>query len=252
MNTINYEDYSVTALFPTYLFSYDLIKLGYVNEEYLSQLKDAILEMRTKDPIGRRVSNAYTGWQSNDGCESHSRFTRLYRAFNRITQSQLTPFFGLSPSEVQVTVSNVWANVNDKGAWNYPHLHNGCWYSGVFYIDADEDSGDLHIIDTHTKVVADYPFGRRQDCSANIKPQTGKLLLFPSGLMHMVEANQTDKDRISIAFNLNHTYLKGRVIGQPFEYVNNDPRGNIIKFNVDNKGNPVYPPNLEYLGDNLG
>ena len=34
-------------------------------------------------------------------------------------------------------------------------------------------------------------------------PKTGDLHLFPSGLMHMVEPNTTDKDRYSISFNLN-------------------------------------------------
>ena len=34
-----------------------------------------------------------------------------------------------------------------------PHLHNGCFYSGVFYIRADGDEGNIRYIDTHFKVV---------------------------------------------------------------------------------------------------
>ena len=37
--------------------------------------------------------------------------------------------------------------------------------------------------------------------SVSVQPRTGDLFLFPSGLMHMVEPNITDKDRYSISFN---------------------------------------------------
>ena len=34
-----------------------------------------------------------------------------------------------------------------------------------------------------------------------VAPVSGSLLLFPSGLLHMVQPNETNKDRYSIAFN---------------------------------------------------
>ncbi len=40
------------------------------------------------------------------------------------------------------------------------------------------------------------------------QPQEGTLLLFPSWLPHMVEANQSEERRISIAFNV---MLKGKM-----------------------------------------
>ena len=61
---------SVRLLFPTFMFEYNIVEEGLVSEEYLMSLKNDMDAMRKKDPVGRRVSNQYTGWQSNDGVES--------------------------------------------------------------------------------------------------------------------------------------------------------------------------------------
>ena len=53
---------SVRLLFPTYLFEFNLVEEGLVTEEYLLSLKNDMDAVRKKDPVGRQVSNAYTGW----------------------------------------------------------------------------------------------------------------------------------------------------------------------------------------------
>ena len=99
------------------------------------------------------------------------------------------------------------SNINDNTAWNAPHLHNGCWYSGVFYIKADGDEGNFMAIDTDCKVVSDFPYSPRESQNWKLAPRTGHLFLFPSALMHMVEPNLTQKDRYSISFNMNMNFL---------------------------------------------
>jgi len=36
----------------------------------------------------------------------------------------------------------------------------------------------------------------------NVKPQVGRMYAFPAHLLHYVQTNQSDTDRISIAYNL--------------------------------------------------
>ena len=237
---------TVRALFPTYLFEYNLIEAGYVDDQYLDLLKSELDKMMDRDPMGRFVSNN-GGWQSNDGCESNSNFSRLNRAFNRITQQDLLKFFGLSPSDVQLPMGNCWANINPPGTWNVPHCHNGCWYSGVFYIDAEEDQGDLILISGDQKILSDFPSATRSSPNARVVPQRGKLILFPSGAMHMVEPNQSERNRYSVAFNFDTQYLVRRKIGESYVSQEEDPRGDEIFFELDPHGYPVYP-NLEHFG----
>ncbi len=68
---------AVRLLFPTLLFEYNLLEEGLVTETYLQQMKADMDSMRRKDPEGRRISNAYTGWQSNDGVEGRPIWTKV-------------------------------------------------------------------------------------------------------------------------------------------------------------------------------
>lgn len=99
-----------------------------------------------------------------------------------------------------------WANINHKGAWNAPHEHLPCTWSGVFYVDAGEYTeaspgsdmnGELLFFDP-------VPLGYEWKRPPVVKhrPETGKMLLFPSFLTHMVAPYYGEKPRISIAFNI--------------------------------------------------
>ena len=77
---------AVRLLFPTFVFEKDLLDPSLdsnrgIDQNYLDLLVDTMDGMRRKDPQGRRLSNAYTGWQSHDGCESNPAFQKI---MNRI------------------------------------------------------------------------------------------------------------------------------------------------------------------------
>lgn len=196
---------SVNILFPAFVFERnhlgedEHIEEG-MNAEYFSILKNEIDAMRRDDPLGRAVSNS-GGWQSVDKIESNPIFVKAIRSIKRMIRTEMMPFLGIAEENVIVDFHNSWANINDKGAWNKPHLHNGCFYSGVMYIDADGTEGDFSAIDTNHKVVGTFPNTPRIIESWKVSPKTGDVYLFPSGLMHMVEPNYTNKERYSISFN---------------------------------------------------
>ena len=129
------------------MFEYNILEEGLVSEEYLMSLKNDMDAMRKKDPVGRRVSNQYTGWQSNDGVESRPAWQKLNRVIKNKFNDEVLPFLGVNTMNASINLGNVWANINDKGAWNTPHRHNGCWYSGAFYVHAEGDEGDFVAID---------------------------------------------------------------------------------------------------------
>jgi len=200
---------SVRLLFPTLLFEYNLLEEGLVTQTYLDELKADMDAMRRQDPVGRQISNAYTGWQSNDGCESRPAWTKMLRIIKDKFNHEIVPFSGVDRTKVQVRCGNVWANINDRGAWNKPHGHNGCWWSGALYIHAEGDEGDFVAINTDPKVLSDLPHASRFKESHCVRPTSGTLLCFPSGLIHMVEPNVTDRERYSVAFNMNTDRLTG-------------------------------------------
>ena len=234
---------TVRLAFPTFIFERNLLdqeKYGNaaVSKEYLRTLKNEMDAWRQRDPKGRQISNRYTGWQSQDGVEKHPAFAKIIRCIETAMRDEVQQFFRVNADAAQVKIDNTWANINDKGAWNTPHLHNGCWYSGVFYIHGDGDEGDLTMINCDPKVVADHPSVARNAESMGYKPVTGRLVLFPSGAMHMVEPNPTDKERYSISFNsrVHHISTESRgVDSQPDNPVNDSE----FVFELDLQGNPI-------------
>lgn len=173
-----------------------------LTHEYFDLCRQEIDRMRYVDPHGRKRSNVGHGWQSNDGIDTSPIFTRAMREIKRVVANELMPYLGAIPGSAKCIMHNSWANINYKHGWNAPHLHNGCFYSGVFYIHAEGDEGDIRFLDTHSKVVGNLPSMPRMRESVRCSPRTGDLFLFPSGTMHMVEPNITDKERYSISFNL--------------------------------------------------
>lgn len=99
-----------------------------------------------------------------------------------------------------------WMNSNPKGAFNAPHTHPGAHWSGVYYVSQPEveegNSGMIEFITPRT----DLPEWRLLDAPAfklkkKIRPGPGELIVFPSFLLHWVYPNETDDERVTIAFN---------------------------------------------------
>ena len=114
---------AVRLVFPTFVFHRNFTQEGLPEDkgfsnQYCLMLRDEMDAMRRRDPIGRQLSNQYTGWQSNDGCESNPTFQKCMNRIHQFFQDEVLPFHGLDPTNVNITVSNSWANINDKGAWD--------------------------------------------------------------------------------------------------------------------------------------
>lgn len=101
-----------------------------------------------------------------------------------------------------------WANVSERGSANARHVHGGCYWSAVYYLRVDEGSGGSLILhDLRMPTLAMHaPYLRfnnvQPERDFRIKPEVGKLILFPSWLPHEVEPWDGDGLRISIAVNV--------------------------------------------------
>ncbi len=99
-----------------------------------------------------------------------------------------------------------WMNMNPSGGYNAPHTHPGAQWSGVYYVSQPAvetgNSGMIEFLDPRS----DLPNWRILDAPAfrlkkKIRPKPGDMILFPSYLVHWVYPNESDQERVSIAFN---------------------------------------------------
>jgi uncharacterized RmlC-like cupin family protein len=83
-----------------------------------------------------------------------------------------------------------WFNAQGPGQSTTEHNHeeDDELLSGVYYVSAPRRAGDLVLLDGAL--------------TTRITPEAGKFLFFPPSLPHRVEINESDFQRLSIAFNI--------------------------------------------------
>ena len=162
-------------------------------------IKHWIYEKQKTDK-GRVLSN-YGGWQSNNiqagECPAIDKFVAyLDKEINECAIQT-----GLKNLEIK----NIWANINPPGAYNWPHKHKGSVFSGVYYVDATDNQGN--IIFQRTDGAEEYlPTDITQPTYFNssqtmYRAKTGALYIFPGWALHAVEGNLSKNNRISLSFN---------------------------------------------------
>jgi len=107
----------------------------------------------------------------------------------------------------KLVISAMWANINPSGGSNIPHTHPNSILSGVFYLKCNDKSGNICF--THPAMNHNYHFDTFSVSNYNninagsrqIKPNVGKMLIFPSYQYHYVQTNLSNEDRVTLAFN---------------------------------------------------
>ena len=231
-------------MFPWNVFKVNLIDAGLITVDQIIAMQRECYTMRKNDPIGRARSNNGSGWQSNDGVNERHIFQSMMNGVERVFKEEVFPFFvGDKSNEFKLHHGNYWVNINYQHSYNNVHTHPGCWYSGVFYLLVPQEtrgSGSLQFISGQSKHMSDFIHCSRRDAdNFVIDPKEGDLLLFPSAMMHYVEPNEVDFDRISIAFNHDFHYQdEGRLNASPF--ISHDFK-DVLEFEVQPDGNLEIP-----------
>ena len=184
--------YNVEYLFPS------LVHI--IETDVDERIKPYCLKARQEDPVGNVKSNT-KGWQSQGIYQDTLITDSLYKIFNKTISN-------LFASELKIV--NHWININGPNSSNAIHDHPQCDLAGVFYIDVPENSGHIMFENPQTFVACNeletITDKSREELNQHkvkyIKPFKGLLLIFPAHLRHGVLPNQSDKDRISVSFNI--------------------------------------------------
>ena len=182
--------------FPTLIWQADLPES---EKEVISLMKDSILEERKNDPEGVKKTN-YGGWQSKIKTEFSESFKFIGDKLDK-TMNTCAKQIGVP----ELSLKNYWCNVNTFGDYNTLHNHRGSILSGVFYVDVpDENMGNINFqrsddIEYYLPPLSNY--NNFTGGKASYKPESGKVLIFPSWVKHSVDGSRSEQQRISISFN---------------------------------------------------
>ena len=232
-------------MFSWNVFKVNLVELELISERQMFAMQQECYTMRKNDPVGRARFNNGSGWQSNDGVNERPIFQSLLNGVETVFDNEVFPFYmGKESRDCKLQHGNYWVNINYQHSYNNVHTHPGCWYSGVFYLkvpDETRGSGVLQFLSGQSKHMSDFTHCSRRDAdNFVVDPVEGDLFLFPSAMLHYVEPNEVDFDRISIAFNHEFQYKdEGRLNSCPNVRPSFDD-AMVFGVNPDD-GNLIYP-----------
>lgn len=105
--------------------------------------------------------------------------------------------------EVSLKFTQSWCNYTEKGQFHHKHAHPNSFISGVFYPQANKQKDKIVFYrDGYQQIkikTDDWNTWNSESWWFNVG--SGDLILFPSGLTHMVETVESDELRISLSFN---------------------------------------------------
>ena len=109
-------------------------------------------------------------------------------------------------NELNMTVDSFmcWTNVREPGEALEIHAHTDSAIAATYFIQTKENCGDLVLFDTSNSI--DWQNGQLSDTPElkikRIKPVEGKLVFFPSYVLHTVEKNKSNDLRITLTCDL--------------------------------------------------
>ncbi|MFV8816575.1 TIGR02466 family protein [Haliea sp. E17] len=204
------DNFKKSSYFPTLIFQSDLADCEGLNGDLLS----AIRAERSQDDTGITRSNVsgLGGWHSKNYLHRSEAFAGMVARVNSVS-ARISLELGYSDRH-ELRIGTMWAIVNPPGSLNIAHVHPGCLWSGVYYVQAPENSGNIEFIEPRTvnlmnqaRFLADTKRPRECWTKVNYMPRAGRMIIFPSWLYHSVRLNNSDAsgsdaERVIISFNL--------------------------------------------------
>ena len=182
----------------TSIFSIPIYENHYDND--LRDLEEECIRRSTLNS-GRNASNS-GGWQSYNIFSDDNFFSEFILEIEK----QANNFAKELEICQSLKLSNLWININEYKDSNRKHHHPGCIFSGVFYVKVPDEFSTLRFFHPSTDLMVrdwnvDFKLNKYTACFWNVRPEEGKLILFPSWLNHEVDQNLSQEKRISISFN---------------------------------------------------
>lgn len=192
------ENYNVDKLFPVSIYR----KENVLDKEELESLANTCLDLKNTVPKGGNTwrSNVYNTQDTLD-LRDHKAFDKIVR----IVSSSVQEFGKLHGSGYEYQCTGSWFNVYNKYDYQEYHTHNQDIFSAIVYIKSPQGSGATMFKAPfdQREVKNMYTVTELNNLEVGYYPNEGGLLIFRSYIPHMVEQQQVDGEKISLAFNFN-------------------------------------------------
>jgi uncharacterized protein (TIGR02466 family) len=104
--------------------------------------------------------------------------------------------------DVTLRLTQSWVNYSEPGQYHHKHAHPNSFVSGVFYIQTNPNDKIFFYRDGYNQIK--FPPAEWNSWNSEswwFEAITGRLVLFPSSLTHMVPTVEGEDVRVSLSFN---------------------------------------------------
>ena len=126
---------------------------------------------------------------------------KILEALDNTVKDYFPTYYPYNP-----VVYNGWVQTHKRGGMLHIHDHGGVIVACVYYVKAPKNCGDLLLVDPRGSVNWDWESNDGFDGAKykRITPKEGKLVIFPGYLLHAVDPNNSEEERVSIAINIHN------------------------------------------------
>jgi uncharacterized protein (TIGR02466 family) len=197
-----YKLASVEEMFPTPLLRFEITDADKLNEALLKEIA------KRRAAHGGVIKSNRKGWHSTNDLFERKEPAQAALAqmlLRMIAQSALRVAPEADFANIEL-VAEGWINVNPAGGYNAPHDHVGAFWSGCYYVQVPDEiegqGGAIEFLSPHKPLpgrgLINAPITSDKLC---VRPKPGTVLIFPASMVHWVHPNDSDQDRVTIAFN---------------------------------------------------
>jgi uncharacterized protein (TIGR02466 family) len=189
----------IEAFFPIPLYKYQLERNDYdpVQQE-LTVMYQAQLATMQKNPDWDVNTHMLTDPTFNCNVLKQYNCTAFTDVLTRSIRDYLT---SLGTAQVEYSIINSWCTLTRQGEYAKLHDHSTADLSGVYYLKTTGHDGHLYFTNPHSELSHSWAF-RDTPKIMGVEPVQGQLMLWPGFLWHGTGKNTTNRDRVSISFNI--------------------------------------------------
>lgn len=197
------------------LFAIPVIRIPITDIDYYNkiqiELKNVIEIIKNNDDFSNVSYYANKKYENKE-----YNFLKKYNCINLEKQINISLEIYLNTLRLNYqgnfNIVNSWLNIIHSNDHHEAHSHPGHTISGVYYFRVNEQQGGICFKNPNTIITfGQFPQGCASPMTTTIIPDDGDIILFPSWLEHFTRKNNTNEDRISIAFNIDYDYAKNNI-----------------------------------------
>jgi len=176
------------------LFSTNIASFKYEGHEAFKEKWIAFKKNRDTTNMGRAAR--YNMWTSDP-----DMFEELGVIFKKCAIQYLKEFYNSVPDIKNLYLEKGWINTITPNNYLNVHCHRGKYLAVTYYMETPKNCGNLVLVDPRSNgewLSSPYIINGRVE----FEPQEGVITIFPGWIMHYIDINKSEFDRVSFSSNI--------------------------------------------------